>query len=151
MLNPSLVRPEPPASTCTANQFAAVRMEESATQAFVRTTMPNLKIVYLELPAQELAASRNFYANLFGWTFQEYGPTYAAFSDSGTEGGLNGDPAERTKAPLAVIESQNIEETEQSILKAGGKITLPTFSFPGGRRFHFTDPAGNELAIMQRE
>jgi uncharacterized protein len=113
--------------------------------------MPNLKIVYLELPAQELAASRNFYANLFGWTFQEYGPTYAAFSGSGTEGGLNGDPAERTKAPLAVIESQNIEETEQSILKAGGKITLPIFSFPGGRRFHFTDPAGNELAIMQRE
>ncbi len=126
-------------------------MEESATHAFVRTTMPNLKIVYLELPAQELAASRNFYANLFGWTFQDYGPTYAAFSNSGTEGGLNADPAERTKAPLAVIESQNIEETEQSILKAGGKITLPTFSFPGGRRFHFTDPAGNELAIMQRE
>jgi predicted enzyme related to lactoylglutathione lyase len=113
--------------------------------------MPNLKIVYLELPAQELTASRNFYANLFGWTFQDYGPTYSAFSNSGTEGGLNGDPAERTKAPLAVIESQNIEETEKTILKAGGKITLPIFSFPGGRRFHFTDPAGNELAIMQRE
>jgi predicted enzyme related to lactoylglutathione lyase len=113
--------------------------------------MPELKIVYLELPAQNLTASRNFYANLFGWTFQDYGPTYAAFSQSGTEGGLNADPAERTHAPLAVIESQNIEETEQSILKAGGKITLPTFSFPGGRRFHFTDPAGNELAIMQRE
>jgi predicted enzyme related to lactoylglutathione lyase len=128
-----------------------VRMEESATHAFVRTTMPNLKIVYLELPAQDLAASRNFYANLFGWTFQDYGPTYAASSNSGTEGGLNGDPTERTKATLPVIESENIEETEQGILKVGGKITLPTFSFPGGRRFHFTDPAGNELAIMQRE
>jgi uncharacterized protein len=92
--------------------------------------MPILKIAYLELPAQELEASRNFYASLFGWTFQDYGPTYAAFSDSGTEGGLNGDPAERTKAPLPVIESKNIEETEQSILKAGGKITLPIFSFP---------------------
>src|SRR5580692_9079845 len=107
MLNLSLARPGPPVSTCPANYFAAVRTEESATRVSVRTTMPNLKIVYLELPAQELAASRNFYANLFGWTFQEYGPTYAAFSDSGTEGGLNGDPAERTKAPLAVIESQN--------------------------------------------
>jgi predicted enzyme related to lactoylglutathione lyase len=113
--------------------------------------MPKLSIVYLELPAQEMAVSRNFYANLFGWTFQDYGPTYAAFSESGIEGGLNADPAERTTAPLAVIESENLEETAQSILKAGGKITLPIFSFPGGRRFHFTDPAGNELAMMQRE
>jgi uncharacterized protein len=151
MLNPSLARPEPPVSTCTANQFAAVRTEESATHAFVRTTMPKLKIVYLELPANELAVSRNFYAKLFGWTFQDYGPTYTAFSDSGTDGGFNADPAERTQHPLPVIESEDLEETEQSILKAGGKITLPTFSFPGGRRFHFTDPAGNELAVMQRE
>jgi hypothetical protein len=151
MLISSLARPETAGLYLHRKPVRAVWMEESATHAFVRTTMPNLKIVYLELPAQQLAASRNFYANLFGWTFQEYGPTYAAFSDSGTEGGFNADPAERTKAPLAVIESQNIEETEQNILKAGGKITLPTFSFPGGRRFHFTDPAGNELAIMQRE
>ena len=113
--------------------------------------MRNLKIVYLELPTQQLGASKTFYANLFGWTFQDYGPTYAAFSESGTEGGLNADPAERTKAPLPVIESQNLEQTEQEILKAGGKISLPIFSFPGGRRFHFTDPAGNELAVMQRD
>ena len=151
MLNLSLARPDPPVSTRTANYFAAARTEESATRISMRTTMPNLKIVYLELPAQELAATRDFYANLFGWSFQDYGPTYAAFSNSGTEGGFNADPTERTKAPLPVIESQNLEETEQSILKAGGKITLPIFSFPGGRRFHFTDPAGNELAVMQRE
>ncbi len=111
--------------------------------------MPALKIVYLELPTQQLAACKTFYANLFGWTFQDYGPTYAAFSESGTAGGLNADPAERTRAPLAVIESLNLEETEQAILNAGGKITLPIFSFPGGRRFHFTDPSGNELAVMQ--
>lgn len=113
--------------------------------------MPNLKIVYLELPSQNLNASKTFYANLFGWTLQDYGPTYSAFSNSGTEGGFNADPAERTTAPLAVIESEDIEATEQSIIKAGGKITLPIFSFPGGRRFHFTDPAGNELAVMQRD
>ena len=113
--------------------------------------MPNLKIAYLELPTLDLPASRTFYENLFGWTFQDFGPTYAAFSDSGTPGGLNADPAERTTAPLAVIESANLEATQQSILEAGGKITLPIFSFPGGRRFHFTDPAGNELAIMQRD
>jgi predicted enzyme related to lactoylglutathione lyase len=113
--------------------------------------MPNLKIVYLELPSLDVSASKTFYANLFGWTMQDYGPTYAAFSESGTEGGFNSDPAERTKAPLAVIESTDLEQTEQEILKAGGRITLPIFSFPGGRRFHFADPAGNELAVMQRE
>jgi len=113
--------------------------------------MPNLKIAYFELPAQDIPAIRAFYASLFGWTFQDYGPTYTAFSDSGTAGGFNADPAERTAAPLAVIESQNLEATQLSILDAGGKITLPIFSFPGGRRFHFTDPAGNELAIMQRD
>ncbi len=111
--------------------------------------MPILKIAYLELPAQQLSASKTFYANLFGWTFQDYGPTYAAFSDSGTDGGLNADPTERTKHPLPVIESENLEQTEQNILKVGGKITFPIFSFPGGRRFHFTDPAGNEVAVMQ--
>jgi predicted enzyme related to lactoylglutathione lyase len=126
-------------------------MEESVTFAFVRTTMHILKIAYIELPAQQLAASKTFYANLFGWTFQDYGPTYAAFSGSGTDGGLNADPAERTKAPLPVIESEDLEDTEQGIVQAGGKVTLPIFSFPGGRRFHFTDPAGNELAVMQRD
>lgn len=113
--------------------------------------MSTLKIAYLELPAQNIAASKSFYSNLFGWTFQDWGPTYAAFSESGTEGGLNADPAERTAAPLAVVESNDLEATEQAILAAGGKITLPIFSFPGGRRFHFTDPAGNELAVMQRD
>jgi predicted enzyme related to lactoylglutathione lyase len=117
----------------------------------VRTHMPNLKIIYLELPTQNLAATKNFYSNLFGWTFQDYGPTYSAFSDSGTHGGFNADPSERTKAPLPVIESDNLEQTEENIRNAGGKITLPIFSFPGGRRFHFTDPAGNELAVMQSE
>jgi predicted enzyme related to lactoylglutathione lyase len=113
--------------------------------------MPNLKIAYLELPAQDIPSIRAFYSSLFGWTFEDYGPTYTAFSGSGTDGGFNADPAERTAAPLAVIESQNLEATLQSILDAGGKITLPIFGFPGGRRFHFTDPAGNELAIMQRD
>jgi hypothetical protein len=113
--------------------------------------VPNLKIVYLELPSNNISATKSFYANLFGWTFQDYGPTYTAFTDSGIEGGFNADPAERAKGPLPVIESDNLEETEQAILKTGGKITFPIFSFPGGRRFHLADPAGNELAVMQRE
>ena len=113
--------------------------------------MPNLPIAYLELPANDLSTSRDFYAKLFGWTFEDYGPTYAAFSNSGLAGGFNADPAERTRAPLPVIDSRDLEATEQSIVEAGGKITMPIFSFPGGRRFHFTDPAGNELAVMQSE
>jgi hypothetical protein len=113
--------------------------------------MTNLKIAYLELPAHDIPASRTFYEGLFGWTFQDFGPTYTAFSDSGTPGGFNADPAERTVAPLAVIESPDLEATQKNILEAGGKITLPIFSFPGGRRFHFSDPAGNELAVMQRD
>jgi uncharacterized protein len=120
-------------------------MEVTAT--FVRTPMPNLKIAYLELPSDNLSTTKAFYSNLFGWTFQDYGPTYSAFTGSGTEGGFNADPAERTKSPLPVIESDNLEHTEQTILKAGGKITLPIFSFPGGRRFHFRDPGGNELGV----
>jgi predicted enzyme related to lactoylglutathione lyase len=70
---------------------------------------------------------------------------------SGTDGGFNADLAERTAAPLAVIESTDLEATEQAILGAGGKITLSIFSLRGGRHFHFTDPAGNELPVMQRD
>ena len=88
--------------------------------------MPNLKIAYLELPAHNLAASQDFYANLFGWTFVAWGPTYAAFSDSGIAGGFNADAAERTRAPLPVIESHDLEATQRNIVEAGGTITLPS-------------------------
>jgi predicted enzyme related to lactoylglutathione lyase len=113
--------------------------------------MPDLKIVYLELPCDNLPATKTFYTNLFGWSFQDYSPTYAAFTNSGTEGGFNADPAERPRTPLPVLLSDNLEDTEQEVREAGGKITVPIFSFPGGRRFHFTDPSGNELAIMQAD
>jgi predicted enzyme related to lactoylglutathione lyase len=115
--------------------------------------MPNSPIVYLELPANDVAVSKSFYGTLFGWSFQDYGPDYAAFSNSGLDGGFNGaSSAEgRSKFPLAVIDTEDLEEMEKRIVAAGGRITLPIFSFPGGRRFHFTDPSGNELAVMQKE
>jgi len=112
--------------------------------------MPKTPIVYLELPSTNVAASKHFYVSLFGWTFEDYGPDYAAFSNSGLDGGFNGQPNERTPAPLAVLETDNLEATLAAVEAAGGTITLPIFSFPGGRRFHFTDPSGNELAIMQK-
>jgi predicted enzyme related to lactoylglutathione lyase len=115
--------------------------------------MPKSPIVYLELPSNDVAACKQFYHSLFGWSFQDFGPDYAAFSGSGLDGGLNGaSPAEgRTKFPLAVIDTGDLEAMEKSVVAAGGRITLPIFSFPGGRRFHFTDPSGNELAVMQKE
>jgi hypothetical protein len=112
--------------------------------------MARIPIVYLELPSNDVAASKQFYGSLFGWSFEDWGPDYAAFSDSGLAGGLNGDPGQRTKAPLAVLDTDDLEAMLAKVVAAGGTITLPIFSFPGGRRFHFTDPAGNELAVMQR-
>jgi predicted enzyme related to lactoylglutathione lyase len=94
---------------------------------------------------------KEFYGTLFGWTFVDYGEDYASFSDSNMNGGFNADASHRTKAPLAVIETDDIAALEKQVQQAGGKVTMPTFSYPGGRRFHFTDPSGNELAVMQND
>jgi len=111
--------------------------------------MPKTPIAYIEFPSQDVAASKSFYASIFGWTFHDFGPNYAAFSDAGVEGGFNGEEGERTQAPLVVLETHDLEAMCESVKAAGGTITVPIFAFPGGRRFHFTDPSGNELAVMQ--
>lgn len=111
--------------------------------------MPAQKLAYLELPASSTAAMKAFYGGLFGWTFQDWGPDYTAFSESGVHGGFNAGDDHRPKAPLAVIETEDIGSMAQRVQQAGGTITVPTFAFPGGRRFHFTDPSGNELAVME--
>jgi predicted enzyme related to lactoylglutathione lyase len=115
--------------------------------------MSKSPIVYLELPSNDVAACKSFYGTLFGWSFRDFGPDYAEFNDSGLTGGFNGaTPAEgRSKFPLAVINTEDLEAMEKRVVAAGGRITLPIFAFPGGRRFHFTDPSGNELAVMQKE
>ena len=112
--------------------------------------MPKM-IVYVELPSSDVAAGKQFYGSLFGWSFEDYGPDYAAFSDSGLAGGLNGGSDHGSKAPLVVIDCDDLEAMLAKVTAAGGTITMPIFSFPGGRRFHFTDPSGNELAVMQAE
>lgn len=106
-------------------------------------------IAYLELPSANVAADKQFYAALFGWTFEDFGPDYAAIHDAGLEGGFNATQEGRSKAPLAVIQTDDIEATQLRVTESGGRITVPIFSFPGGRRFHFTDLSGNELAVMQ--
>lgn len=108
------------------------------------------KIDYVEFPAGDMVRLKRFYGEAFGWRFTDYGPSYAAF-DEGLEGGFQGDAAEAVKAPLAVIYADDLEAMELKVRDAGGEIVRPIFAFPGGRRFHFRDPSGNELAVMTVE
>lgn len=103
------------------------------------------KLDYLEMPAEDLRTVKAFYEDAFGWTFQDYGPTYAAF-DQGLDGGFDADP-ERTPTPLPVLFAVDLEAMLARVEAAGGVVSKPPFTFPGGRRFHFRDPAGNELAV----
>jgi hypothetical protein len=103
----------------------------------------------LELPVRDLAAAKAFYTAAFGWDFTDFGPSYASTMSGDTDIGLQGDIAEQTAAPLPVIEVADLEMAEAAVQAAGGEITLAIFAFPGGRRFHFRDVAGHELAVMQ--
>ena len=104
------------------------------------------KLDYLELPAANLPATKEFYTEAFGWTFVDYGPTYAAF-EQGLDGGFDADAGEATPQPLPVLYAQDLEAMQARVEAAGGVIVRPIYAFPGGRRFHFRDPAGTELAV----
>lgn len=105
------------------------------------------KLDYLELPGGDLPATKRFYAEAFGWSFVDYGPTYAAF-DEGIDGGFQADASEGLKAPLPVIFATDLEAMLAKVQAAGAVVVKPIFAFPGGRRFHFRDPAGNALAVV---
>ena len=108
------------------------------------------KINYVELPAKDLPATKAFFQSVFGWSFVDYGPEYTAFSDQGLDGGFfQSDLASTSEkgAALIVFFSSQLETTLAKVEKAGGSIVRPIFSFPGGRRFHFTEPSGNEFAV----
>lgn len=104
-------------------------------------------INYIELHVSGVPAAKKFYGDAFDWEFQDYGPDYAAFSRAGVDGGLTSGESSTSGAPLVILYASKLEEAQARVEKAGGKIVKPIFSFPGGRRFHFKDPAGNELAI----
>lgn len=106
------------------------------------------KIDYVEMPGQDLPATKAFYSQAFGWRFIDYGPTYAAMEGAGLDGGFQADPDERPAAPLVVLFATDLEAMLARVTAAGGEIVRPIFSFPGGRRFHFRDPSGNELAVF---
>ena len=104
---------------------------------------------YVELPTGDIAAARAFYERAFGWSLTEFSPAYAATVTGDTDVGLQADPNEATKAPLPVIEVEDLEAALKAVCQAGGRIVRPIFAFPGGRRFQFLDPSGNELGAVK--
>ena len=108
------------------------------------------KINYVEFPAKDLSATKAFFETVFGWSFVDYGPTYSSFSGQGLDGGFyEADLVASTEngSALIVFYSAHLEETQAKVESAGGRIIRPIFSFPGGRRFHFAEPSGNEFAV----
>ena len=108
------------------------------------------KINYLEYAAKDIEATKGFFEKAFAWSFVDYGPDYAAFSNQGVDGGFYRADLSSSSASggaLTVFYSDTLEETLDKVTAAGGVIIKPIFSFPGGRRFHFTEPSGNEFAV----
>ncbi len=108
------------------------------------------KINYIEFPTTDLKATRDFFSQVFSWKFEDFGPEYTAFSNAGIDGGFfQSDQSVSTSngSVLVVLYSEALEDTQAKIEQAGGTIIKPIFPFPGGRRFHFTDPSGNEYAV----
>jgi predicted enzyme related to lactoylglutathione lyase len=108
------------------------------------------KINYIEIPAKNLEATKEFFSRVFGWSFIDYGPEYSSFSNQGVNGGFfKSDVSVSTEngSALIVMYSDSIEKVLDKVAAAGGSIIKPVFSFPGGRRFHFSDPSDNEFAV----
>jgi len=105
------------------------------------------RIDYIEFPVADVAVAKQFYGRVFGWTFTDYGPAYTSFVDGRLSGGFRGGASAEPGGPLVVIYATDLEAVASSIVAAGGEITQPIFDFPGGRRFHFCDPCGHELAV----
>jgi predicted enzyme related to lactoylglutathione lyase len=108
------------------------------------------KLNYVEFASGDLDATKTFFVKAFNWSFVDYGPEYTAFAGQGLDGGFfkaNMHSSTSNGAALLVFYSKDLEGTLAKVSKAGGKIVKPIFSFPGGRRFHFTEPSGNEFAV----
>jgi hypothetical protein len=105
------------------------------------------RIDYVEFQAVDIAASKRFYSALFGWEFTDYAPEYTSFGDGRLSGGFTKVSAVAAGGPLIVIYATELDRVKEAVAKEGGVIVKDTFEFPGGRRFHFHDPNGNELAV----
>ncbi|WP_233098747.1 VOC family protein [Aureibaculum flavum] len=109
--------------------------------------MENNQINYIEFRAKNLDEIKKFYSKAFGWIFTDYGPTYTAFTDGNLDGGFEFTEDDIVNGVLVVLYHKTLNIIKNKILEGGGTITKDIFSFPGGKRFQFLDPSGNELAI----
>lgn len=113
---------------------------------------PERTIDYIEFPSKDLVATKQFYSDIFGWTFEDYGPAYISFSDGRLTGGFfEAKEVTAGVGPLVVLYASDLEAMQVAVESSSGKIVKPIFSFPGGRRFHFEDPGGNTLAIWSEK
>ena len=106
----------------------------------------NNHIDYVELAAKDLSVAKAFYSAAFGWEFQDWGETYVSFTGAGLDGGIRGGETPVKGSTLVILYADDLEASEKRVVDAGGEIT-ERHDFPGGRRFHFRDPSGNELAV----
>lgn len=111
--------------------------------------MENNHIQYIEFYATDLKRIKQFYVSAFGWKFTDYGETYTSFSGAGVDGGFEKSETVKTGGPLVILYHTDLGRAQTAIEDAGGEITKPIFAFPGGERFHFIDPAGNQLAVWR--
>jgi predicted enzyme related to lactoylglutathione lyase len=109
------------------------------------------RIDYIEFKVADLARSRAFYSDAFGWAFTDYGPTYCAFSDGRLDGGFTTEGTPQPGGPLVILYADDLAEQQRRIEAAGGRISTQPYAFPGGRRFHFQDPDGYELAVWSEQ
>jgi uncharacterized protein len=107
----------------------------------------NFQMDYVEFPATDIETTKRFYGAVFGWSFTDYGPNYTSFHDGRLAGGFTMSAKPVKGGALVVIYAKDLEATQRKVMEAGGKILIEPFEFPGGRRFHFADPNGNELAV----
>jgi predicted enzyme related to lactoylglutathione lyase len=104
------------------------------------------RLDYIEFPSADRAATSDFFRAAFGWGMISYGPDYDALDGAGMDGGIDQSP-DRVAATMAVVQTDDLDAAEARVVAAGGVITRPQYDFPGGRRFHFREPGGNELAV----
>ena len=116
-----------------------------------RHTEHHHRVDYVEFATTDVAAVREFYSSVFGWRFTDYGPEYTSFEDGRLTGGFFAADSGSAGGPLVVVYSIDLEATQEAVRAHGGTIVREIFSFPGGRRFHFRDPGGNELAAWSED
>ena len=112
-------------------------------------SVKNNRVDYVEFAAEDLGAFKEFYGAAFGWRFQDWGPGYVSFEGAGIDGGVRGGETPVNGTTIVILYADDLEATEKAVVKAGGVIGA-RHDFPGGRRFHFTDPCGNALAVWTK-